>query len=87
MILGRVFFRDVQFLNNDKRQFLLVGKIWLPANTEIRGERVYTVAGEETAREGQSVILLQTLLNGAENISEQSKNKSPNKLFPLIKLP
>lgn len=87
MSMGRIFFRDLNVLMNGRRQFVMVGKIWLPADTEFKGEHIYTVVGHETATEGMSCCRLETLFNSAEDVTNASRKADPNKVLRLIKLP
>lgn len=85
--LGRVFFRDTEEVTGDKRLFIIVGKLWVPADTAIKSEHIYTIIGNELAVEGQGAIQFQMLLNGALNITDAAKKKDPNRILPLIVSP
>jgi hypothetical protein len=87
MSLGRVFFRDLQDLKNGRKQFVFTGKIWVPADSELKGEQVYVIVGSDLAVEGKGTLSLQMWYESAEDMTEQTKKKDLNKVLPMIQSP
>jgi len=87
MSLGRVFFRDLNHIRNDKKQFVFTGKIWVPSDANIKGEHLYLVVGSEQPIEGQASLSLMMMLESPQDMTEVTKKKDLNKVLPLIESP
>lgn len=87
MSLGHLFFRDTKNQRNGKKEFVLIGKLWVPADSEAKSEHLYLLVGSELAIEGKSTMSLQMMFESASDMSEVTKKKDPNRIIPLIQSP
>lgn len=83
MIAGKIFFRDVQGTKIGKRQFILVGQLWIPQDVSIKGEHVYQVIGSQFSNEGIESVGLQILLQSGEDVTNETRKKHPSQIVPL----
>lgn len=85
MVKGKIFFRDTGAVQLDRRQFILVGNIWLPEPAAVLSEHAYVLVGSQTQSETvPSTLLLQILANSAENLTNETRKKHASQIIPLI---
>ncbi len=90
MITGRMFFRDLKNQHGDKKLFLTVGQLWVPASILIKPEHKYVMVGSEVhihEPELMTAISLQVLLNSEEDLTNEARKKHPSQIVPLLHTP
>ena len=85
MLTGKILFRDLGGRHGDKRQFVLVGQVWVPGNVPIQTEHTYPLLGSAYTHEVSGLVLgVHILTNGAVDVSKEARKKNVAQLVPLI---
>lgn len=90
LITGTCFIRDVGATHRDKKLFLLMGQLWVPADTILKPEHKYTIIGSQFSSGDVEQIIqvgLQILPNSAADISHETRKKHPSQIVPLLHVP
>jgi hypothetical protein len=84
LIKGKVFVRDLNSVVMNRRQYLLVGQLWVPEDTVLKSDHVFMVVGSEVRYEdADPTVGLQILLNSSEDVSAQTKKKHASQILPF----
>lgn len=81
---GKIFFRDTGAVSLDRKQFILIGNLWVPGSVAIKPEHAYILLGSQIENEGLPVVSLQVLINSSEDLTNEAKKKHPSQIIPLI---
>lgn len=90
IITGTCFVRDLKATNKDKKLFLFMGQLWVPASIELKSEHLYRLIGSEfhtSEPELLTSIGLQVLLNSERDLSSETRKKHPSQIVPFIHMP
>lgn len=90
LVTGTCFFRDLGATHRDKKLFLLMGQLWVPATVDLKEEHLYKAVGSEY-HVGEAELLtaigVQVLLNSAKDISGDTKKKHPSQIVSYLHMP
>lgn len=87
LISGNCLFRDTGDCHGDKKLFLVIGQLWVPASIALSTEHIYKLIGSEYhvhEPELMKEVGLQILLNSAKDVSSDTKKKDPARIIPLL---
>jgi len=87
MITGNCFVRDLGETHKDKKLFLFMGQLWVPAGIELKPEHVYKLIGSEYHVGDAELIKtvgLQILLGNGKDITNEARKKHPSQIVSLL---
>ena len=87
MLKGTFLFRDSGAVFKHSKLFLVVGQLWVPADTLIKPEHTYPVIGSQYGEGDAVTVGLGILINGGQNISEKTRKKNVLQILPLLHTP